>query len=48
MRRAHGQALKPVCTNFILVDVINESYVVSPLTVPYCVGLLSPFCTISV
>lgn len=34
MTRAHGQTLKLVCTNFILVYMINESSVVSPFTVP--------------
>lgn len=48
MMQAHGQTLKLVYTKFILVHAINESCVVSPFTVPCCVGLLCPFCTISV
>lgn len=48
MIRASGWTLKLVCTNFISVYMINESYLVSPFTVPCCVGLLSPFCSISV
>lgn len=48
MIRAYGWTLKLVCTNFISVYTINESYLVSPFTVPCCMGLLSPFCSISV